>query len=64
MLIPKQRLVIETRGEQDYCVAKYTVYDTDDCAFVENKAFGNYDTKEECQKDIDLFNSFSLVKLA
>ena len=64
MLIPKQRLVIETRDEQDYCVAKYTVYDTDDCAFVENKVFGNYDTKEECQNDIDLFNSFSMVKLA
>jgi hypothetical protein len=64
MLVPKKRLIIETRDEQDYCVTKYSVYDTDDCAFVENKAFGNYETAEECQKDIDLFNSFSIVKFA
>lgn len=61
MLIPKQRLIIETRDEQDYCEVRYSVYDTDDCAFVENRAFGNYETAEECQKVIDFFKGCSLI---
>ena len=62
MLIPKQRLELEDRDGQQYCVVKYSVYDTDDCAFIENKAFTLYDTKEECQDQINLFNSFHIVK--
>ena len=64
MLVPKERLILEERDEQQYCVTKYFVYDTDDCAFVENRAFTHYDTKEECQKVIDFFNSFSIVKVS
>ena len=63
MLIPKQRLELEDRDGQQYCVVKYSVYDTDDCAFIENKAFTLYDTKEECQEQINLFNSFHIVKV-
>lgn len=62
MLIPKSRLVMENREGQDYCVTKFSVYDTDECGFVENKAFTTYDTKEDCQKAIDFYNSFSVVK--
>ena len=63
MLIPKQRLELEDRDGQQYCVVKYSVYDTDDCAFIESKAFTLYDTKEECQEQINLFNSFHIVKV-
>lgn len=61
MLIPKQRLHLEDRDGQQYCVTKYYVWDTDDCGYIENKAFSFYDTKEECQKQIDLFHSFHIV---
>ena len=64
MLKPKSRLVIEDRNGQDYCTTKYSVYDTDECGFIENKIFGIYETEEECQREIDNFNSFSLVKFA
>ena len=53
MLIPKQRLHLEDRDGQQYCVTKYYVWDTDDCGYIENKTFSFYDTKEECQKQID-----------
>ena len=61
MFIPKQRLVNDAEGDDFHCVVKYAVYDTDDCAFVENKIFGVYDTKEECQKAIDFCGGFRLV---
>lgn len=64
MLRPKKRLVIVTRDDQDYCEMKWSVYDTDACGFIENKVFGIYETEEECQKDINQFNSFSIVKFA
>lgn len=64
MLIPKKRYVIEERDDQDYLVTKYSVYDTDECGFIENKIFGVYETEEECQKDIDNFNSFKIVKVS
>lgn len=64
MLKPKKRLVMEDRDGQDYCVAKWSVYDTDECGFIENKIFTIYETEEECQKAIDYFNSFSVVKFA
>lgn len=62
MLIPKQRLYNDAAEGDFHCTVKYSVYDTDDCAFVENKVFSVYDTKEECQNSIDMFNSFSIVK--
>ena len=64
MLIPKESLILEDRDGQQYCVTKLFVYDTDDCAFVENKFFTQYDTKEECQKAIEYFNSFSIIKVS
>ena len=64
MLIPKKRLLMEERDGENYCVAKYSVYDTDECGFLENKVFGIYETEEECQHDINYFNSFSIVKFA
>lgn len=63
MFIPKQRLYNDAAEGDFHCTVKYSVYDTDDCAFVLNKVFSVYDTKEECQKLIDLFNSFSIVKV-
>jgi hypothetical protein len=33
MLIPKQRLHLENRDGQQYCVTKYYVWDTDDCGY-------------------------------
>ncbi len=61
MLIPKQRLYNEATEEDFYCTVKYSVYDTEDCAFVENQIFTIYDTKEECQKDINIYNSFKII---
>ena len=61
MLIPKPRLYNDA-GEGDFnCTVKYSVYDTDDCAYVENKIFGIYNTKEECQHAIDFCGGFRLV---
>ena len=53
MLIPKQRLVNDAPEGEFHCVVKYSVYDTEGCAFVLNNIFGNYDTKEECQNAIN-----------
>lgn len=64
MLVPKERLVLEERDEQQYCTTKFFVYDTDDCAFVENRFFTQYESKEDCKKAIDFFNSFSIVKVS
>lgn len=61
MLIPKQRLVNDADEGDFHCVVKYSVYDTDDCAFVLNKIFGTYDSKEECQNAINFYNGFRLV---
>ena len=64
MLIPKERLHLESKDEEQYCVTKYYVWDTDDCAFVENRYFTFYNSKEDCQAAIDFFNSFKLVKVS
>lgn len=61
MLIPKQRLYNEATEEDFYWTVKYSVYDTEDCAFVENQIYTIYDTKEECQKDINIYNSFKII---
>ena len=37
MLVPKQRLQTEYRDGQSYCIVKYSVWDTDDCAYVETE---------------------------
>lgn len=61
MLIPKQRLYNEGPEGDFLCTVKFSVYDTDNCEFIENRIFSVYNTKEECQKEIDLFNSFSIA---
>jgi len=61
MLIPKQRLVNDAPEGEFHCVVKYSVYDTEGCAFILNNIFGNYDTKEECQNAINFCNGFRLV---
>ena len=62
MLIPKQRIsLIEVDGQR-YSVACYMVYDTDELKFVENRTFSAYKTKEDCQRDIDFFNSLNVIK--
>ena len=60
MFIPKQRLYNDAAEGDFHCTVKYSVYDTDDCAFVINKVFSVYDTKEECQNAIDFFYSFCI----
>lgn len=64
MLIAKERLFVEEKDEEQYCTTKFFVWDTDECAYVENKFFSHYDTKEECQAAIDFFNGFSIVKVS
>lgn len=64
MLIPRKRFVTETIDGQDYCSYKYSVYDTDECGFIENKFLTIFNTEEECQKAIDEFNSFHIVQTA
>ena len=61
MLIPKQRLYNDADEGDYHCVVKYSVYDTEECAYVVNNIFGIYDTKEECQKAIDFCSGFRLV---
>ena len=61
MLIPKQKLFNDAAEGDFHCVVKYCVYDTDDCAFVINKIYDTYDTKEQCQNAIDFCGRFRLV---
>lgn len=61
MLIPKPRLCHEGDGPVE---VKFFVWSVDDCGFIENKIFGKYDTKEECQAAIDYANSFHVIKTA
>lgn len=62
MLIPKQRISLLEVDGQKYSVTCYMVYDTDECGYVENRTFSTYKTREECQRDIDFFNSLNVVK--
>ena len=62
MLVPKQDISLIEIDGQDYSVSCYMVYDTDAHEFVENRTFSAYKTKEECQQDIDFFNSFDVIK--
>jgi len=64
MLVPKIRLCSEFIDGQEYCSQKFCVWSIEDCAFVENRFFTHYDTKEECQSAIDMFNSFHIVQTA
>ncbi len=61
MLIPRGLLYNDAEEGDFHCVVKFSVYDTDECAFVQNKVFGLYDTKEACQKAIDFCGGFRLV---
>lgn len=64
MLIPKSRLITNRDSGELQCEVKFSVYDTDECGFILNRVFDVYDTKEECQKAIDFYNSFSIVKVS
>lgn len=64
MLIPKMRLHKEEVSDENVCSMRYYVYDTDDCAYVVNRFFTHYETREECQKQIDFYNSFKVVKVS
>lgn len=62
MLIPKQKVSLLEIESQEYRISCYMVFDTEECAFVENRTFSVYATKEECQSDIDFFNSLNVIK--
>lgn len=64
MLIPKLRLHSEIINDEEVCSTKYYVWSEEDCGFIENHFFTHYDTKEECQSAIDMFNSFHIVQTA
>ena len=61
MLIPKARLYNDAEEGDFHCSVKYSVYDTDDCAYVINNIYGVYDTKEQCQEAIEFTGKFRLV---
>lgn len=63
MLIPKQRIYNDSSEGEFNCTVKYFVYDNEECGYLENHFFTHYDTKEDCQKAIDLFNSFNIVRV-
>ena len=64
MLIPKLMLHSEIIDGEEYCSQKFGVWSEEDCGFIENKFFTCYDTREECQSAIDMFNSFHIVQTA
>lgn len=64
MLIPKAGLYEYELDGQTYTVQKYFVFDTEKDAFVNNRSFGAYDTPQDCQRDIDFYNSFEVVKIS
>lgn len=64
MLVPKLRLHSEIINGEEVCSTKYYVWSEEDCGYIENRFFTYYDTKEECQSAIDMFNSFSIVKVS
>lgn len=64
MLIPRSRLVNCRDSGKLQCGVKFSVYDTDKCEYIMNRVFDIYDTKEECQKEIDFYNSFSIVDVS
>lgn len=64
MLIPKVGLYEYEVDGQMYVCQKYYVYDTDKDIIVKNRSFGVYDSPQECQKDIDFFNSFEVIKVS
>lgn len=62
MLIPKLNVVLVKMDDgQDLCTTKFCVYDTEKQEFVESKFFTNYESREECQSDIDFFNSMNVI---
>lgn len=64
MLIPKLRLHSEIIDGEEVCFMKYFVWSEEDCGYIENRFLKHFDTKEECQAAIDMFNSFHIVKTA
>lgn len=64
MLVPKMRLHSEIIDGVEHCSMKYYVWSEEDCGYIENRFFTHYDTKEECKAAIDMYNSFSIVKVS
>lgn len=64
MLVPKLTLHSEFIDGEEVCSTTYRVWSEEDCGFIENRFFTHYDTREECQKAINMFNSFKIVKPA
>ena len=64
MLKPKLRLHTEMVDGEEVCTTKYYVWSEEDCGYIENRFFTHYDTREDCQAAIDMFNSFHIVQTA
>ena len=65
MLIPRQKLCTEVDEKGNSVpVVKYFVYDNVDCAFVVNRTFSCYNTKEECQEAIDFYEGFKIASVS
>lgn len=65
MLVPKLRLVtVEMDNGERKCCCLYCVWDTEKEDYVQTVYFSNYTTEKECQKAIDFFNSFKIVKVS
>ena len=65
MLIPKLRLVAcKTSTGKTRCAALYFVWDSDRKKFIRSKYFGMYKTQEDCQNDINFYNSLSIAQVS
>lgn len=64
MLVPKIRLHSEFIDGVEHCSMQYCVWSVEDCGFIMNRFFTHYNTKEECQSAIDMYNSFHIVQTA
>lgn len=63
MLVPKLTLRYKEENGEETCYTVYAVWSEEDCGFIENRFFTQYDTREECQKAIDMYNSFHIVSM-
>ena len=64
MLVPKQRISKVDVDGQKYRISCWMAYDTEECGFIENRTFSTYNTREECQQDIDFYKGLSVVKVS
>lgn len=65
MLEPKARIcTVELDNGEKQCAVKYNVWDTEACGYVVNRVFSTYDTAADCQRDIDFYSQFKIVRPA